>query len=81
MACPGVNRGGIKQISDVVTVEFEELHFDLEFTELGLFPSVLDFFEDEVEDARYDSDLLHRQTHSAPRTHGMRLATASLTVR
>ena len=51
---------GVEQVTDVITIKLQELHLHSEFAELRLLAPVLNFIEDEVEDARHDSDLLRR---------------------
>lgn len=70
----------VQQVADVVTIQLEELDLDCEFAELRLFAAILDFSEDEVEDARHNTDLLRWQTDRAASAHSVRLAGASLAV-
>ncbi len=49
-----------QQVTNVVTVQLQELNLDVELAELGLFTPVFDLFEDKVEDAWHDTDLLMR---------------------
>lgn len=69
-----------QQVTNVVTVQLQELNFDVEFAKLGLSAPVFDLFEEKVEDARHDTNLLYWQAHRASRSHRMSLSRACLTI-
>ena len=80
VAGPRVEAAGVQQVADVVSVELQELYFNIEFAELGLPPSILYLCEDEIKDPRHDTDLVERQADCAARTHGMGLTTTCLAI-
>ena len=48
----------VEQVTDIVTIELQELDFDLKFAKFRLLSSILDLFEDEVKNAWHYAHLI-----------------------
>ena len=71
----------VKQVTNVVAVQLQKLDLDRELAKLGLLAPVLDFVENEVENARQYAYLIVRQADRAARSHRVRFARACLAIR
>lgn len=58
IAGPQVQDSAVKQVTNVVTIQLQELHFNTEFTKRRLPPSVLNFLEDEIKHSWNDSNFV-----------------------
>ena len=75
-----VNDSDIKQIVQVISINFQELNFHTVLIEVWLLFPIFNLWEDKVEDSGYNANLLVRETNSASSSHGVRLSTTCLAI-
>ena len=80
LSCDFINYSDIKQVVQVVSVDFEELDFHAVLVEIGLLFPVLNLAEDKVEDPGHNTDLLVGKANGAASSHGVRLSTTCLAI-
>ena len=80
LACDFVNDSNIKQVVQVISINFKELDFNTVLIEVWLLFPILNFIENKVKDSRNNTDLLKRKTYSASCSHCVRFSTACLAI-